>query len=58
MAFKEDCPHYESRKHVRDYHPQTHLPADKRLHWCGDKGEWISDCDKPCERYKLLMEGK
>jgi hypothetical protein len=57
MAFKEDCPHYESRGHIKQYDPTTKLPKDPNLHWCGDKGEWIRDCDNPCERYNFLKGG-
>jgi hypothetical protein len=58
MAFKEDCPHYGSREHIKKYDPMTVLPKDEGLHWCGDKGEWIRECDSPCERYNFLKGGK
>jgi len=53
-GFKTDCPHYESREHIKKYDKFTILPEDKGLQWCGDKGEWIEKCDDPCKRYEEL----
>ena len=55
--FKDDCPHYESPEHIQEHEPGTDVPLDKdgnEYHWCGDKGEWIKQCDDPCDRYNLL----
>ncbi len=53
-GFKTDCPHYESREHISKYDKFTILPEDKRLQWCGDRGEWIEKCDGPA--YKKALE--
>lgn len=52
--FERKCPHFESREHMRRTKSCISPPEDKRLHWCGDKGEWIKKCDSLCGRLNLL----
>ncbi|MBU3904887.1 MAG: hypothetical protein KJ906_01920 [Nanoarchaeota archaeon] len=56
MVFKTKCPHYQSKEDAgKDGF--TILPENPDSHWCGDKGEWIENCDNPCIRYDILANG-
>jgi len=55
--FRVDCPHYGSREFL-EKDGFTNLPDDPKLHWCGDKAEWISGCDDPCARYYEIYKGR
>ena len=52
--FNRECPHFESRQHIRDFNTCGSPPEDKHLHWCGDKAEWVLKCDEPCGRLEMF----
>lgn len=41
--YKEECPHYESQA------------TREGRHWCGDRGEYIEECQWVCDRFNKLM---